>query len=136
MNPYPFTWSKRTTCPRVTDINLTPAAPTQRAYLTPADRKNPAQPFGRSSRGAHYVYEQALGAERAQAVPLTSLGLPATRDRDQPVGNLSVGERRRLLSPRLSDALEAALGTGLGALVIASGDRWLRSCRPDRELRL
>jgi len=63
------------------------------------------------------------------------------------VGELSVGQRRRLalallvanppelllldeptnhLSPRLADELEEALGTGPGAIVVASHDLWLR----------
>jgi macrolide transport system ATP-binding/permease protein len=70
---------------------------------------------------------------------------------------MSVGQRRRLalalliadppqlllldeptnhLSPRLSDELEEALGTGPGAVVVASHDRWLRRRWAGRELAL
>ena len=113
--------------------------------------------FDRPDRTARETYELALGAERAEAVPLRSLGLIGPRDLDRPVGELSVGQRRRLalallvadppelllldeptnhLSPRLCDELEEALGTGPGAIVVASHDRWLRSRWPGRELRL
>jgi macrolide transport system ATP-binding/permease protein len=78
-------------------------------------------------------------------------------DLDKPVGQLSVGQRRRLalallvarppqlllldeptnhLSPRLCDELGAALRTGPGAIVIASHDRWLRRRWQGREIRL
>ncbi|TDC76935.1 ABC-F family ATP-binding cassette domain-containing protein [Streptomyces hainanensis] len=113
--------------------------------------------FDRPDRSARAVYELALGAERAEAVPLGSLGLLAGPDLDRPVGRLSVGQRRRLalallvarpprlllldeptnhLSPRLCDELEAALGTGPGAVVLASHDRWLRRRWQGREIRL
>ncbi|MEV0563154.1 ABC-F family ATP-binding cassette domain-containing protein [Dactylosporangium sp. NPDC050588] len=103
------------------------------------------------------VYDQTLGPDRAAAVPLRSLGLIAPRDVARPVGELSVGQRRRLalalliadppelllldeptnhLSPTLADELEDALGPGPGAIVVASHDRWLRSRWPGRELRL
>jgi macrolide transport system ATP-binding/permease protein len=113
--------------------------------------------FDRPDRTAHDTYELALGLERAESVPLRSLGLLAPRDIARPVGELSVGQRRRLalallvadppelllldeptnhLSPRLADELEEALGTGPGAVVIASHDRWLRARWPGRELAL
>jgi macrolide transport system ATP-binding/permease protein len=113
--------------------------------------------FDRPDRTVRETYELALGAERAEAVPLRSLGLIGPRDVGRRVGELSVGQRRRLalallvadppelllldeptnhLSPRLSDELEEALGPGPGAIVIASHDRWLRSRWPSRELRL
>ena len=103
------------------------------------------------------TYQRALGLQRAEAVPLTSLGLLAPRDLGRRVVELSVGQRRRLalallladppelllldeptnhLSPRLSDELEEAFGTGPGAIVVASHDRWLRSGWTGRELRL
>ncbi len=93
------------------------------------------------------LYAAALGETRAAAVPLASLGLLAERDLDRPVGVLSVGQQRRLalalviarpphvllldeptnhLSLRLATALEEALGTHPGAVVVASHDRWLR----------
>jgi macrolide transport system ATP-binding/permease protein len=111
--------------------------------------------FDRPDRTARDTYELALGAERAESVPLRSLGLIGPRDLDLRVGELSVGQRRRLalallvadppelllldeptnhLSPRLSDELEGALGTGPGAIVVASHDRWLRSHWPGRSL--
>ncbi|GAB7047047.1 ABC-F family ATP-binding cassette domain-containing protein [Catenuloplanes indicus JCM 9534] len=104
------------------------------------------------------LYAATLGAERAEAVPLSSLGLLPARARTLPAGELSVGQRRRLalalviadppelllldeptnhLSPRLADELEDALGTaGPGAVVVASHDRWLRSRWPGHELAL
>ncbi|GED90442.1 ABC-F family ATP-binding cassette domain-containing protein [Streptomyces sp. 6-11-2] len=113
--------------------------------------------FARPGRSVRDTYELALGAERAEAVPLGSLGLMDEADLDKPVGRLSVGQRRRLalallvarppqlllldeptnhLSPRLCDELEAALGTGPGAIVLASHDRWLRERWQGGEIRL
>nr|WP_055504378.1 ABC-F family ATP-binding cassette domain-containing protein [Nonomuraea pusilla] len=105
--------------------------------------------FERPDRTVRETYERALGPERAESVPLSSLGLIGSRDVDLRVGELSVGQRRRLalallvadppevllldeptnhLSPRLSDELEEALSAdGPGAIVIASHDRWLRA---------
>nr|WP_258534895.1 ATP-binding cassette domain-containing protein [Streptomyces sp. PT12] len=40
------------------------------------------------------------------------------------------------LSPRLADELEEALGTGPGAVVVATHDRWLRTRWPGRVRRL
>ncbi|WP_069883733.1 ABC-F family ATP-binding cassette domain-containing protein [Streptomyces luteocolor] len=103
--------------------------------------------FDRPDRTVRDTYEQTLGAARAEAAPLGSLGLLHAADLDKPVGRLSVGQRRRLalallvarppqlllldeptnhLSPRLCDELEEALGSGPGAIVLASHDRWLR----------
>ncbi|MGJ6968841.1 ABC-F family ATP-binding cassette domain-containing protein [Streptosporangium sp. G11] len=114
--------------------------------------------FDRPDRTVGETYLLALGAERAESVPLRSLGLIGARDANLRVGELSVGQRRRLalallvadppevllldeptnhLSPRLSDELEEALGAeGLGAIVIASHDRWLRSRWRGRHIRL
>ncbi|RAY13167.1 ABC transporter ATP-binding protein [Actinomadura craniellae] len=113
--------------------------------------------FDRPDRTARETYTLTLGPDRAESVPLHSLGLLAPRDLDTRVGELSVGQRRRLalallvanppalllldeptnhLSPRLCDELEEALGPGPGAIVLASHDRWLRSRWPGRELRL
>lgn len=103
------------------------------------------------------LYRTTVGVERAEAVPLSSLGLLAPTDLDRPAGELSAGQRRRLglavlvadppelllldeptnhLSPRLCDELEEALGTGPGAIVVASHDRRLRSRWPGREVTL
>ncbi|GAA4153851.1 ABC-F family ATP-binding cassette domain-containing protein [Leifsonia shinshuensis] len=93
------------------------------------------------------IYELALGERRAEAVPLSGLGLIAARDLDREVGTLSVGQQRRLalalimarpphvflldeptnhLSLTLATELEHALGGYPGAVVVASHDRWLR----------
>ncbi|MFJ4986913.1 ABC-F family ATP-binding cassette domain-containing protein [Streptomyces sp. NPDC088732] len=113
--------------------------------------------FARPDRTAAETYDAALGPERAEAVPLLSLGLLAEAELGKPVAHLSVGQRRRLalallvadppelllldeptnhLSPRLCDELEEALGAGPGAVVVATHDRRLRSRWPGRELRL
>ncbi|WP_328580431.1 ABC-F family ATP-binding cassette domain-containing protein [Streptomyces sp. NBC_00370] len=113
--------------------------------------------FERPGRTVRDTYELSLGQARAQSVPLASLGLMQETDLDKPVGQLSVGQRRRLalsllvahpphvllldeptnhLSPRLCDELEEALGTGPGAIVVASHDRWLRRRWQGREVRL
>jgi macrolide transport system ATP-binding/permease protein len=113
--------------------------------------------FERPERTVRDTYELALGPARAERVPLASLGLLHEADLDKPVGRLSVGQRRRLalallvarppqlllldeptnhLSPRLCDELEEALGSGPGAIAVASHDRWLRRRWRGRELRL
>ncbi|THA76075.1 ABC-F family ATP-binding cassette domain-containing protein [Streptomyces sp. A0642] len=113
--------------------------------------------FDRPDRTVRETYEQTLGAERAEAITLSSLGLMHEADLNKPVGHLSVGQRRRLalallvahpphlllldeptnhLSPRLCDELEDAMGAGPGAIVVASHDRWLRKRWQGRTLRL
>ncbi|MFE3502835.1 ABC-F family ATP-binding cassette domain-containing protein [Kitasatospora sp. NPDC059160] len=113
--------------------------------------------FDRPDRTVHDTYRLALGPARAERVPLASLGLLHPADLDKPVARLSVGQRRRLalallvahpprlllldeptnhLSPRLCDELEDAFGTGPGAIVVASHDRWLRRRWQGREVRL
>ncbi|MEV5597162.1 ABC-F family ATP-binding cassette domain-containing protein [Streptomyces sp. NPDC052496] len=113
--------------------------------------------FERPDRSVHDTYTYVLGAERAETVPLSSLGLLNAADLGKPVGQLSVGQRRRLalallvarppqlllldeptnhLSPRLCDELEDALGAGPGAIVVASHDRWLRRRWSGRRLQL
>jgi macrolide transport system ATP-binding/permease protein len=93
------------------------------------------------------LYERAVGERRAEALPLSGLGLLAERDLDRPVGALSIGQQRRValaviiarpphvflldeptnhLSLRLATELEDALGGYPGAVVVASHDRWLR----------
>ena len=113
--------------------------------------------FKRPERTAREAYDAVLGAARAEAVPLDSLGLLDPWDADKPVATLSVGQRRRLnlallvartpqlllldeptnhLSPVLCDELEEAMGAGPGAIVIASHDRRLRTRWQGDELRL
>ncbi|MGC7098455.1 ABC-F family ATP-binding cassette domain-containing protein [Amycolatopsis lurida] len=113
--------------------------------------------FGQPHLSARAIYASALGPERAAAVPLLSLGLLRRRDLGRPVADLSAGQRRRLalallvadqpqlllldeptnhLSPTLCDELEDALGSGPGAIVVASHDRWLRSRWRGTTLRL
>lgn len=93
------------------------------------------------------IYRSAIGEGRAEALPLTSLGLLPPRDLDRPVGSLSVGQQRRLalaliiakpphvflldeptnhLSLALATELEDALDGYPGAVVVASHDRWMR----------
>jgi macrolide transport system ATP-binding/permease protein len=93
------------------------------------------------------IYDSTLGEDRASRVPLDSLGLLGPRELDRPIGELSVGQQRRLalalilarpphvflldeptnhLSLALATDLERALGRYPGAVVIASHDRWLR----------
>lgn len=100
----------------------------------------------RRSASSHYL--SAVGAEVAERLPLEATGLLAPRDAERPVGELSVGQRRRLalaaliadpppvllldeptnhLSLALVEELEEALEGYPGALVVASHDRWLRS---------
>ncbi|MGW5061743.1 ABC-F family ATP-binding cassette domain-containing protein [Streptomyces sp. NPDC004096] len=113
--------------------------------------------FDRPARTVRDTYEAAVGPARAAKVPLGSLGLMHGADLDREVGELSVGQRRRLalallvarpphlllldeptnhLSPRLCDELQEALGTGPGAIVLAGHDRWLRRRWQGREIRL
>ncbi|HWM35237.1 MAG TPA: ABC-F family ATP-binding cassette domain-containing protein [Pseudolysinimonas sp.] len=103
------------------------------------------------------LYERALGERRAEAFPLSHLGLLAERDLDRPVGRLSIGQQRRTalaliiakpphvflldeptnhLSLALATELEEALGTYPGAVVVASHDRWLRRRWSQPTLRL
>lgn len=103
--------------------------------------------FARPERSARDLYENAAGRDRAERMPLTSLGLLAPRDVDRSVGALSVGQQRRLalallvarpphlflldeptnhLSLSLVTELEEALGSFPGAVVVATHDRWLR----------
>ncbi|MEV8615843.1 ABC-F family ATP-binding cassette domain-containing protein [Amycolatopsis sp. NPDC051373] len=100
--------------------------------------------FPDPERVAHEVYRAALGDD---APPLSRLGLLSSRDLGRPVGELSVGQRRRLalavllaeppdvllldeptnhISLTLAEELFAALDHAPGAVVIASHDRWLR----------
>ncbi|MBL5974443.1 MAG: ABC transporter ATP-binding protein [Candidatus Leucobacter sulfamidivorax] len=104
--------------------------------------------FERPDRSAAETYAALVGADLAERRPLESSGLLAPRDASQPVGALSVGQRRRLalaalladpphlllldeptnhLSLTLVEELEAALNAFDGAVVLASHDRHLRA---------
>ena len=106
-------------------------------------------------RSARTAYADLVGADRAEAVPLSTFGLLAGRDENRPVGLLSVGQRRRLslavvladppdvllldeptnhLSLYLAVELEAAIPQYPGAVVIASHDRWTRQRWTGRRL--
>ena len=90
-------------------------------------------------------------------VTLSDLGLIAGKDYNRPLGELSVGQRRRValgcliasaphvllldeptnhLSLGLTEAFEAALMASSGTIVIASHDRWLRNNWDGEELQL
>lgn len=92
-------------------------------------------------------YAHAVGFERAESTPLSSLGLLSDRDTGRALGELSVGQQRRValaalvadpprvllldepsnhLSLALVEELEEALESFAGAVVIATHDRWLR----------
>lgn len=103
-------------------------------------------------------YRTAGGYAAEADARRTAAGLGLSQDRlELPLRALSGGERRRVelarilfagsdlllldeptnhLSPRLCDELEDALGTGPGAVVVASHDRWLRARWPGRQLHL
>ncbi|MGO2110538.1 MAG: ATP-binding cassette domain-containing protein [Pseudoclavibacter sp.] len=93
------------------------------------------------------LYRDAIGARRAEDVPLEGFGLFEPRDLDRPANELSVGQRRRValaivladppdlllldepsnhLSLALATELEDAIEAYPGAVVVASHDRWLR----------
>ncbi len=90
---------------------------------------------------------QVYDAATASPVPLADLGLIHPRDLTRPVGELSLGQQRRLglavvvarrpglllldeptnhLSLALADELEDALQQAAATVVVASHDRWLR----------
>jgi macrolide transport system ATP-binding/permease protein len=100
--------------------------------------------FADPSRSALEVYVGVVGAE---APSLRSLGLVHPRDTHRPVGELSLGQQRRValacvvargpdlvlldeptnhLSLALAEELEEALQRSVGTVVVASHDRWLR----------
>ncbi|MDT8912674.1 ABC-F family ATP-binding cassette domain-containing protein [Amycolatopsis sp. PS_44_ISF1] len=100
--------------------------------------------FADPHRSAHEVYFAALGES---APPMSGLGLLGPRELGRPVGELSVGQRRRValavlladppdvllldeptnhISLTLAEEMFAALATAPGAVVVASHDRWLR----------
>ncbi len=99
------------------------------------------------SRTVRQAYNELVGPELAERVPLSTFGLIAGRDENRQVGVLSVGQQRRLglaailadppeillldeptnhLSLTLVTELEAAIPDYPGAVLIASHDRWLR----------
>ncbi|MBO3129195.1 ABC-F family ATP-binding cassette domain-containing protein [Dermatophilus congolensis] len=103
------------------------------------------------------LYASMVGAQRAEATPLSSFGLVEPRDFSRPVGSLSVGQRRRFalavvlatrpdllvldeptnhLSLALASAIETHLPDYPGAVVIASHDRWLTRSWTGRRLEL
>lgn len=109
------------------------------------------------SRTAEAWYFATLGADLAEERPLAGAGLLSRRDLGRPVGQLSIGQQRRValaalvarppeillldepsnhLSLALVDELEEALSTFAGAVVIASHDRWLRERWAGHELRI
>lgn len=113
--------------------------------------------FAEPGRSARSTYERTMGERRADAVSLIDLGLLPPHALDQPVGELSIGQQRRLalalviarpphvflldeptnhLSLSLATELEDALGSYPGAVVVASHDRWLRRRWEGREWRL
>ncbi|ROR82498.1 macrolide transport system ATP-binding/permease protein [Plantibacter flavus] len=113
--------------------------------------------FPDADRSPREAYDRTLGEARAARTPLAGLGLLALRDLDRPIGQLSVGQQRRLalaliiarpphlflldeptnhLSLALATELEDALGDYPGAVVIASHDRWLRRRWSGDRLRL
>jgi macrolide transport system ATP-binding/permease protein len=99
--------------------------------------------FRDPARPAAQVYADATG----DPVPLRRLGLLHPRELHRPVGELSLGQQRRLalavlvarrpdlvlldeptnhISLALADELEEALQRSPGTVVVASHDRWLR----------
>jgi len=107
-------------------------------------------------RTAREVYAAALG-ELAERTPLGELGLLGAAELDRAVGELSVGQRRRLalailvasgpqvllldeptnhISLALADELEQALHASPGTVVVATHDRWQRRHWDGARLRL
>ncbi len=99
----------------------------------------------------------SMYAAQRPPVPLGELGLLHPREAGRPVGELSLGQQRRLalallvvrrpdlvlldeptnhLSLTLADELEGALERSVGTVLVATHDRWLRRRWPHRHLAL
>ncbi len=105
-------------------------------------------PHGRGAdRTVERTYRDLVGEELADEVPLSTFGLIHPRDETRPLAELSLGQQRRVelavlladppevllldepdnhLSLSLVTALEEAIPSYPGAVVVASHDRWLR----------
>lgn len=105
-------------------------------------------PAGRGpGRTVERAYRDLLGDDLAEQVPLSTFGLVHPRDGSRPLGELSLGQQRRValavllaappdvllldepdnhLSLSLVTALEDAIPSYPGAVVVASHDQWLR----------
>jgi macrolide transport system ATP-binding/permease protein len=102
--------------------------------------------LGDPSLSAEQLYRRGVGPERAEQLPLASLGLLHPRDASTALGRLSLGQRRRLalavvvatspdlllldepsnhISLSLVAELEEAWTTAPGTVVVTSHDRWL-----------
>lgn len=102
---------------------------------------------GGSQRTAIEAYEDLVGGDLAQRVPLSTFGLLPGRDMNRPLRVLSLGQQRRVelaalladppdvllldepsnhLSLVLTSQLEAAIPSYPGIVIVASHDLWLR----------
>ena len=100
-------------------------------------------------------YARAVGFDRSERTPLASLGLLTEQDTGRSLERLSVGQQRRValaalvadppdvllldepsnhLSLALVEELEEALDAFVGAVVIATHDRWLRTRWRERDI--
>lgn len=132
-------------------------APGKRFGLLTQDTDLPDPHHRGPERTAAQTYIDIIGPRLAAQVPLSTFGLLAPRDQNRPVAELSVGQQRRLaLAAIVADppeillldeptnhfalslvtALENAIKTYPGAVVIASHDRWLRTNWTGRHLAL
>ena len=105
-------------------------------------------PYDRGEdRTVERTYRDLVGEPLADQVPLSTFGLVHPRDESRPLAELSLGQQRRVelavlladppdvllldepdnhLSLSLVTALEQAIPSYPGAVVVASHDRWLR----------